>query len=87
MDEGEKFYGGFKLFYWFTRGTNEVMGRCTCENEVVFLNNQNQLHNLNGPAYYSFMDSNIGSFWINGRYYLKVNWEVERNRMKMLNEL
>ena len=48
-------------------------------------------HRLNGPAYiWYFQDGSVLSslYYINGEYFLsKSEWEIERNRIIMLNEI
>ena len=56
-------------------------------NRVLYLDSNNFLHNLNNCAYYGYMSSIHGVYFIHGKRYTKDVWEVETNRLKILNSL
>ena len=59
-------------------------------NNIKYVDSNDFLHNLNGPASSWFKNEkliNMDSFYIHGKYYDKEDWEIEVNRILMLNEI
>ena len=74
--------GEWYFFYEVKRG---IKNRGVLIIGDVFIDSNNFLHNLNGEAWNSV---NISHYYIHGRYFkYKRDWEIEANRIKMLNEI
>ena len=48
-----------------------------------YVDSNNFLHNLEGKAWYG----GIMEYWIHGKNYEKKEWEIERNRLLMLEDV
>ena len=56
--------------------------------QVIYVDSDGFFHNLNGYSYFN-EHSPFGAyfFYIHGKEYTKEDWDIERNRIKMLDEL
>ena len=69
-------------FYVFT----DYSYTSTCfDNDDVYVDSNNLLHNLNG---YAWSTIGVDEYWIHGKEFKSKNdWEIEVNRILMLDEL
>ena len=73
------------LYYYDKNGIVETVNINLDEGEVVYVNYNNFLHNLND---FAWIYSGIGGYWIHGKYFKnKQQWEIEGNRIKMLEQI
>ena len=81
--ESRKLKSG-EIFKGFYRHNNEMfIHRVDKNDEIVYVDSNDLLHNLNGMAWFYLGES----YYIHGKYYEKQDWEIEVNRIKMLEEI
>ena len=74
-------------FYWFGFNGNfcyNTLDELGVEGVGCYVDSNNYLHNLNGPAW---CFSGMLDYHIHGKQYTKEEWDIERNRLLMLEEL
>ena len=54
---------------------------------VVYVDSNNFLHNLNGFAWDNKKFTKFSSYSIHGKEYSKEQWDIERNRLLILDEI
>ena len=83
MDEGKeiKMDSSFRYFNSFNNISDSHRSRL---DKILYVDNKNYLHNLNGIAW-RFLD--VSLYYIHGKEFEREEWEIEANRLKMLNSL
>ena len=54
---------------------------------VIYVDSNNFLHNLNGFAWDNKKFTKFSSYSIHGKEYSKEQWDIERNRLLILDEI
>ena len=68
-------------FYFYD--VNTIVNRVLRNVEIIYVDSNNFVHNLNGYAYDHYCE-----YWIHGKYFwIKSEWEFERNRLLILEEI
>ena len=58
------------------------------KNEIAYVDKNFYLHRLDGPAYIIKVNNrNIKSYYIHGLFHSKEEFDIERNRIEMLEEI
>ena len=80
----EKFY---ETFYFYSSNGELSNDQYNVKGEVVYVDSNNYLHNLDDIAWIC-LDASITDYFIHGiEYKTKNEWELEVNRIKMLEEI
>ena len=79
-------------YEWITKEGNKETLNYTFDGFDDYVDCNNFLHNINGPAWINDGDGcsshQIEEYWIHGKHYEnKQDWEIEVNRLLMLGEL
>ena len=73
--------------YNFISLYNESRHSYPQRNYIYYVDSNDFLHNLNGPSI-KYKDYDYGTYWIHGkRYFKQIEWEIEVNRIKIIDEL